>query len=140
MQNYNEQQNESNLTDRLIQIIREMTEDEQRNLLTVLEDGLFEWRRENFRKPFLMTVDYSAQGVIYKDFIQNISASGVFIETRMPFTVGQEVSLTFPLPKYQKHIKISGEIVRTTGDGIGVKFTVPTQEQEKTIKTLLEMI
>jgi hypothetical protein len=42
----------------------------------------------------------------------------------MPFSVGQELSLTFALPTYQKHVKISGEVVRTSPRGIGVKFHI----------------
>jgi len=58
----------------------------------------------------------------------------------MPFSVGQEVSLTFPLPNSQKHIKITGEVVRTSPQGIGVKFKMADWDQEMVIKSLLEMI
>ena len=55
----------------------------------------------------------------------------------MPFRAGQEVSLTFPLPDYQKYIKIIGEVVRVTPHGIGVKFKMVNQDQEGMIKSLL---
>jgi len=84
-----------------------------------------------------MVVDYSTEDHVYKDFIRNISAGGVFIETRMPFTVGKEVSLTFPLPDSQKHIKIIGEVARTTPHGVGVKFKTANKDQEAMIKSLL---
>ena len=87
-----------------------------------------------------MVVDYSAEDRIHKDFIQNISVGGVFIETRMPFSVGQQVSLSFPLPNYQKYLKILGEVVRTSSQGIGVKFKTADEDQEAMIKSLLEMI
>jgi len=58
----------------------------------------------------------------------------------MPFSVGQEVSLSFPLPNYQKYIRIAGEVVRTSPQGIGVKFKMVNQDQETMIKSLLEMI
>jgi len=78
--------------------------------------------------------------ICYKDYIKDISAGGVFIETRMPFSVGQEVSLAFPLPNYQKYIKIIGEIVRISPHGIGVKFRMASQDQEAIIKSLLEWL
>ncbi|MBW2001037.1 MAG: PilZ domain-containing protein [Deltaproteobacteria bacterium] len=87
-----------------------------------------------------MAVDYSTKDHVYKDFIQDISTGGVFIETHMPFTVGQEVSLTFPLPNYQKHIKVVGEVVRSTTQGVGVKFKMADQDQEAIITSLLESI
>jgi len=117
-----------------------MSEEEQRALLKELEERLFEGKRKHERKPFLMAVDYSTQDHVYKDFIQNISAGGVFIQTNMPFSVGQEVSLTFPLPNYKKHIKIIGEVVRTTPQGVGVKFKMADQDQKAIIKSLLESI
>jgi Tfp pilus assembly protein PilZ len=87
-----------------------------------------------------MVVDYSAEDRLYKDYIQNISVGGVFIETRMPFRAGQEVSLCLPLPNYQKYIKITGEVVRISPQGIGVKFKMVNEDQEAIIKSLLEMI
>jgi uncharacterized protein (TIGR02266 family) len=117
-----------------------MSEEEQLNLLKDLEERLFKDRRKHKRKPFFMVVDYSTHDRAYKDYIQNISAGGVFIETRMPLSVGQVISLSFPLPDYQKYIKITGEVVRVSPQGIGVKFRMVDQEQEAMIKSLLESI
>ena len=134
------QPNESRITARLIELIKSMPEDEQRTLLKDLEEKPFEGRRKQVRKPFLMAVDYSTQDHVYKDFIQDISTGGVFIQTHMPFTIGQEVSLTFPLPNYQKHIKVTGEVVRSTTQGVGVKFKMADQDQTAMITSLLESI
>ena len=134
----------SNISARLISKILRMSEDEQWALLNKLEAETTEkdkkGKRGHSRKPFLMVVDYASPNRIYKDFIQNISPGGVFIETGVPFSAGQEISLTFPLPKSMKHIKIDGEVVRVDDKGIGVKFKVADQEQEELIETLLEMI
>lgn len=140
MTTFETQLNESKITARLIELIKDMSEEEQRALLKELEERLFEGKRKQERKPFLMAVDYSTQDHVYKDFIQNISAGGVFIQTHMPFSVGQEVSLTFPLPNYKKHIKIVGEVVRSTPQGVGVKFKMADQDQKAIIKSLLESI
>jgi hypothetical protein len=48
----------------------------------------------------------------------------VFIETRMFLGAGQKVAMSFPLPNCQKHVKITGEIVRTSLHGVGVKFVL----------------
>ena len=134
------QSNESRITARLIELIKNMSEDEQRTLLKDLEERPFEGKRKHVRKPFLMAVDYSTQDHVYKDFIQDISSGGVFIQTHMPFTVGQEVSLTFPLPSFQKHVKVIGEVVRSTTQGVGVKFKMADKDQETMITSLLEPI
>ena len=132
--------NESSVTARLFKLIKKMSEDEQLTLLKELEEGFFKGRRKHERVPFFMAVDYSAEDRFYKDYIQDISAGGVFIQTRMPFRAGQDVSLTFPLPDYQKYIKINGEVVRVTPRGIGVKFKMVNQDQEAMIKSLLEWL
>lgn len=115
--------NESGFAD-AVRLITDICEDSERSDLEVLEEMVFEGGRKHYRKPVFTVVDYATQGHAYRDFIRNISAGGVFIETPMPFSVGQELSLTFALPIYQKHIKITGEIVRIDSQGIGVKFKV----------------
>jgi hypothetical protein len=69
-----------------------------------------------------MVVDYATRDRTYKDFILNISIGGVFIETRTFLGSGQKVAMSFPLPNCKKHVKITGEIVRTSLHGVGVKF------------------
>jgi len=103
------------------------SEYEQENFLAGVEGRLSEERRKHARKPFFMVVDYATKGRTYKDFIQNISSGGVFIETRMPLYAGQKLAMSFPLPNCKKHVKITGKIVRTNVQGIGVKFLLMEQ-------------
>lgn len=132
--------NESSTTARLFEMIKRMPEDEQLALLKELGERLSKGRRKHEREPFFMVADYSAEDRVYRDYIQNVSAGGVFIETHMPFTSGQEVSLAFPLPNYKKYIKIIGEVARVTPQGIGVVFKLVNQEQETMVKSLLEWL
>jgi hypothetical protein len=110
----------------VLELITNICEHTERSDLEVLEEMVFKGGRKHYRKPVFTVVDYATQGHAYKDFIRNISPGGVYIETPMPFSVGQELSLTFALPTYEKHIKISGEIVRVDSQGIGVKFKAAT--------------
>ena len=132
--------NESSVVDRIHDLIRMMPEDELRTLLKELEQRVLKRRREHHRKPFFTTVDYATQDGVYKDFTKDISSGGVFIKTNMPFSIGQEVSLTFPIPNQQEHIKITGKIVRINDEGIGVKFKIANEDQRAMIKTLLETL
>jgi len=79
-------------------------------------------KRRNHRKERIIPTDFAVQGRVYGGYIQNISTSGAFIETRESFSSGQEITLTFHSPKRQRHVKISGEIFRTEPTGIGIKF------------------
>lgn len=140
MADLNRLSDESTVTARLFDLILNMGENEQRTVLRELEKRLDKRKRKHIRKPFFMFVNYATQDLTYNDFIQNISAGGVFIETRTPFSVGQEVLLTFPLPNYLEHIKVAGEVVRTTVQGIGVRFKNVKPGQERRINSLIEMI
>lgn len=79
-------------------------------------------KRKHVRKGLFIGVHYTASGRNYSDYIENISTGGAFIQTRGPFWVGEMVSLIFPLPSYRIPVHITGEVVRTSPQGIGLKF------------------
>ena len=60
----------------------------------------------------------------FEAFIQDVSSGGVFIKTSRPLFTGQEIALTFMFPKTLKPIMATGEIVRVSYRGVGVKFKV----------------
>jgi len=75
------QYKQSNLAARLFELMKSLSEDEQRILLRVLEKRLSKGKRKHELESFFMVIDYSTEDRMYKDYIQNISAGGVFIET-----------------------------------------------------------
>jgi Tfp pilus assembly protein PilZ len=85
-------------------------------------------KRGNRRIPSSCLISYATRGVAYEDFLLDISAGGVFIETRGVFTVGESLSLTFPMPGHQHFITVTGRVVRVNGHGIGVQFDEAVQE------------
>ena len=130
---------ESGVIDRLHELIKKISKEEQQALLDELEERLFKKNRKHERKPFLTMLDYSTESGSYRDFIKDISIGGVFIETRTPFSFGEVILMTFLLPEYEKKIKIHGEIVRIEEQGIGVKFKT-SQVQKEIIKSFLDMV
>jgi Tfp pilus assembly protein PilZ len=84
-------------------------------------------KRESRRIPSSSLVTYATRGIAYEDFLLDISAGGVFIETRAVFTVGQSLTLTFPMPGHQHFINVTGRVVRVEGNGIGVQFDEAVQ-------------
>ena len=93
-----------------------------------------------FKKTRITVKTSWVDALVCKDFIKDISSGGVFIKTNMPFSVGQDVSLAFQIPKQQEHIKMTGKIVRITDEGIGVKFKIANENQGAMIKTLMEVV
>jgi len=78
-------------------------------------------QRENSRRPHNIPMEFIVQDHRYRGLIKNISKSGVFIETRAMFKVGQFVSMTYAFPPFMGKNKI-GKIINIGSQGIGVKF------------------
>ncbi len=121
---------DSDVKTRLMDLIQKMSEEQQEELLNLLEWNPEEQRKYP-RKPYFMNVDYATNDQVFRDFIQNLSDGGVFIETRKLFCVGKEITLVFPLPGCRKPVKIKGEIVRSGFHGIGVRFKKSIRYPEK---------
>jgi hypothetical protein len=113
------------VADEIIRLFKELPRDQQTSLLKKLQTHLADQRRHP-RKDYTAAVSYNVEGRDYHDFIQNISAGGVFITTPQPMLVGQKTRLTFPVPGQNADIKISGTIVRIEPDGFGVEFDKTT--------------
>ena len=124
----------------LLAIIDGMSEKEIRQLLKDLEARQNKERRHHDRKDFLTIIDYNVGDRYYRDFIHDISVSGVFIKTSQKFSVGQSILMTFMSPDNQKPFRIKGEIIRTQEDGIGVTFKINSQVQELVLKSFVDMI
>jgi len=90
---------------RLIRMIMKMSDTERKELLTKWE----QYRRPEMRK-------YPRK---------DISSGGVCIQTDGHFFLGQQITLTFTIPKAEEDITVSGEVVRVNTRGIGVRFSEP---------------
>ncbi len=78
--------------------------------------------REFPRKCYAASVDYAIEDRLYHDFSRDISVGGIFIETKEKFHIGQQLSMSIPVKKDDKPIRVKGIIVRVADDGIGVAF------------------
>lgn len=126
--------------DELLAKIRKLSPAQQSELLALVEERWGENSRKDARKDFFMTVDYVVGDRYYRDFIQDMSDSGVFIKTRQQFETGREILMTFMSPDLQKPFKIPGVIMRALDTGIGVRFKKESQVQAETIAALVRQI
>lgn len=81
-----------------------------------------EEKRAAQREPYFQQVSYKCGNHIHCDCLRDISQKGIFINTNAQFDAGQEIDITLTLPESGEPIELKGEIVRTTPEGIGVKF------------------
>ena len=125
MQKNNNVLKSSEVTARLFEEIFNLPEAVRRNLLNALferEQLNLNVNRRHPRKPSKIAVDCLIDNLSFTHFIQNISRSGVFIETELPFLNDKTISMSFSLPDDKVPIKTEGKIVRTDSKGIGVQF------------------
>ena len=106
-------------------IVDEMSDTEMRQLLNDLEN----WqkskneKRKHARRSTLIDITYSSdKRRVFEDFIRNISAGGLYIETKLVSELGQQLKMTFSHPESGNPIKVEGKIVRVDSGGIGVRF------------------
>lgn len=126
------------ITHELFKMIVRMSDDERRTLLNLLQNGLLKGRcrRKHYREPLLLPVYYASRGRTYSGYIQNISLGGVFIPSRFRFSVGDGLVLAFPPQESNRHLKVMGEVVRTSPQGIGVKFKSLSQKEKTALLSL----
>jgi hypothetical protein len=106
----------------LIKMIKHLTHQERRILLNTLKRKHFKEKRRKPRKANPALLDYAVRGRVFHGFIHDISVGGVFIETGESIDVGQEILTMIPVPNSPRSIKVIGNVVRSTPNGIGVKF------------------
>jgi len=126
------------VTHRLFQLITNMSDDERRTLLKLLDNGLLKGkcRRRFFRKPIRLPVIYAYGKRTYSNYTKDISLGGVFMFTGNAFQAGQPVSVFFRDKDSTSPVKIVGNVARTTPEGIGVEFLSPDIDKITAIVSL----
>ena len=94
--------------------------------------------RQHDRKKCVITVDYATASRAFKDYIQDISSSGVFINTAETHKLGDEVVLVISFSSDQNPFKIPAQIVRQTDHGIGLRFNFQSQVQEAIVNSFVQ--
>lgn len=100
--------------------------------------GVDHEQRQHERKDLLYVLDYTVDDKYYRDFVEDVSESGLFVRTKNEFRAGQKIKMTFFAPNMERPLKIRGEIVRILPEGVGVKFLKESQVQEDVIGALVE--
>ena len=109
----------------IFEIIDGMSDTEMRQFLKDLEgwQKSKDEKRKYPRRSTYVDITYSSdQRRIFEDFVRNISAGGLFIETNLVTELGQKLTMTFSHPESGDPIKVLGKIIRVDSEGIGVQF------------------
>ena len=91
-------------------------------VLGLIPDSATLHDRSDIRNQCLIASAFGYFGNVDSALIKNLNGSGVFIETRKRFSVGEVVRLKFPLHYLDPPVELTGVIAWTGSDGVGVKF------------------
>ena len=122
---------------KLFQIVSDLNQEQQKEILHHAEQLLVKDKRENIRRSCDISVNYAANDRVYSNQITNISANGLFIETRRSLIMGDEVIMAFKLEGFDKSLKLRGEIARANQAGIGVAFKNISPHIEEMIRVIV---
>lgn len=91
----------------------------------IAQNSVFKANRDPRKYPrrrYAKSVFFKCHQHHHKGVINNISRSGVFIETKSKFFFGQAIELLIPNIKIDTRVKLKGWIVRLSQNGVGVTF------------------
>jgi hypothetical protein len=134
------------LLDQISTIIDKGSDKEREPLLALLKESrLWELleslekqkRRKHPRKGCAMQIDCATWRGGFDGVVTDISLGGMFIETDTPVCPQQEITANLYPPGDAAPIRITGEVVWTPRQGVGVRFTSsPAKELKKIIESL----
>ncbi|MFA5906106.1 MAG: PilZ domain-containing protein [Desulfobacula sp.] len=110
------------LQDEIIKRVRNLTKEQQKEMLEILDTWQSGKQREYQRLSAKSDIDVVVGDRIIKTRTSDISASGLFINVCGKFETRKNVRVVFTVPGYHKPFKLQGSIVRVEENGIAIKF------------------
>lgn len=81
-------------------------------------------RRNHVRRTCSLKVGYATMDLSFIDFITDINCWGAFIQSDKKVPIGESISMTIPFHGDGQSIKIIGEVMWCSPQGMGVKFNM----------------
>jgi len=107
---------------KLSHLILDLNEAQQVALLKKAEELFSKENRAFPRKSCRIPVRFSTYDRIYSGYITNISPSGIFIDTKKPLIVRDEILVDFTLKETNESLRLRGVVVHAIPMGIGVEL------------------
>ena len=123
----------------LIKLILSLNPEHQEALLKKGRELLSKEKRAP-RKSCEIPVKYKTFDRVYSDEIKNISQSGLFIETRRPIFVGEEILMDFKIQGVNKTLKLNGKVVHASNHGVGIEFQNVDPTLSQVLPAILDLI
>jgi type IV pilus assembly protein PilZ len=111
-------------------------------------------RRNNFRAPIELKVEYKRLNTFFYDYTKNISKGGTFIKTDRPLEIGTVFVFRLSIPSLASPLALRGEVrwVVRAGEpfpdtvlegqdtGMGIRFVYDSLDQRAVIEEAVEKL
>ena len=111
-------------------------------------------RRESYRAPIELKVEYKKLNTFFADYTKNICKGGTFIRTKKPLDVGTVFVFRLTVPKLKEAIAIRGEVkwIKREGEpsppgvpedhepGMGIRFIYDTADEREQVEGTVEKL
>ena len=102
---------------KLSHLILDLNEAQQVALLKKAEELFSKEKRTSPRKSCRLPVRFLTFDRIYSGHITNISPSGIFIETKKPLIVRDDILVDFSLEGVNESLRLRGVVIHANGGG-----------------------
>ena len=79
-------------------------------------------RRSAPRFSYVTNLQFLTRTGTVPGIVRNVSTEGLFVEVEAPYSIGKRLNLNFILRSSKYPMNMTGEVVRKTAGGIGLKF------------------
>ena len=99
-------------------------------------------KREHFRAPIELKVEYKKMNTFFADYTKNISKGGTFIKTRRSLPIGTRFLFRLAVPGRDAPFELNGEVVHASpsGDepGMGIRFVWTADSEREAFESVVE--
>ncbi|MBT3387838.1 MAG: PilZ domain-containing protein [Desulfobacula sp.] len=110
------------MLDEIINRVRNLTQDQQKEILEILKTWQIGKQREYQRLKAKSDIDVELGNRVIQTDTSDISASGIYINTEGKFETDKTVRIVFSIPGIDKSFKLKGIIVRVEKSGVAIQF------------------
>jgi len=118
----------TNIIEELTILAERLPEEQSKQLL----DLIASWREDVRRSPresYSELLGFVSSSGAQYGHARDISGTGVFIETLADFEIGDRISLELTFISAPNPVKLSGEVVRKSDDGVAIVFDQRSRDQ-----------
>jgi len=127
---------DTNIIEKITCLALKLPEGQKRQLLTLISTWKKDIRRTQ-REKYTELLHFTSEKGAHYGQARDINATGVFIENKGEFKVGEHVELILTFISAPNPIKLAGMVVRKTDEGIGVQFDSCSQSQIKYMDSII---